>query len=79
MFAGRYKATVVNGTKRSMLTRGTRWESVKLRESKPVIFNGVLKDGNENTANPTLLLLLITAHMELQFMKVVMKIGWKKM
>ena len=54
MFAGRYKATVVNGTKRSMMTRGTSWESVKLRESKPVIFNGVLKDGNENTANPTI-------------------------
>ncbi len=53
MFAGRYKATVVNGTKRSMMTNGTSWESVKLRESEPVIFNGVLKDGNENTANPT--------------------------
>jgi hypothetical protein len=37
-----------------MMTRGTSWESVKLRESKPVIFNGVLKDGNENTANPTI-------------------------
>lgn len=53
MFAGRYKATVVNGTKRSMMTNGTSWESVKLRESSPVVFNGVLKDGNENTANPT--------------------------
>lgn len=53
MFSGRYKATVVNGTKRSMMTSGTSWESVTLRESKPVIFNGVLKDGNENTDNPT--------------------------
>ena len=53
MFAGRYKATVVNGTKRSMMTTGTSWESVKLRESGPVVFNGVLKDGNENSANPT--------------------------
>lgn len=54
MFSGRYKATVVNGTKRSMMTSGTSWESVDLRERKPVIFNGVLKDGNENTDNPTI-------------------------
>jgi len=54
LFSGRFKTTVVNGTKRSMMTSGTSWESVTLRESKPVIFNGVLKDGNENTDNPTL-------------------------
>ncbi len=53
MFSGRYKATVVNGTKREMMTRGTSWESVDLRESGPVVFNGVLEDGNENTDNPT--------------------------
>ena len=53
MFSGRYKATVVNGTKRSMMTSGTSWESVDLRESKPVVFKGVLKDGNENSDNPT--------------------------
>lgn len=53
MLAGRFKATVVNGTKRSMMTTGTSWESVKLRESGPVIFNGVLKDGKENSDNPT--------------------------
>lgn len=53
MFAGRYHATVVNGTKRSMMSSGTSWESVKLREKGPVIFNGVLKDGNEETSNPT--------------------------
>lgn len=53
MFAGRYKATVVNGTKRSMMTSGNSWESVDLREGPPVIFNGVLKDGNQNSANPT--------------------------
>jgi len=53
MFAGRYHATVVNGTKRSMMSNGTSWESVSLREKGPVIFNGVLKDGNEETANPT--------------------------
>ncbi|WP_373720002.1 SusC/RagA family TonB-linked outer membrane protein, partial [Bacteroides heparinolyticus] len=53
MFAGRHKATVVNGTKRTMMITGTSWESVTLRESNPVIFKGVLKDGNENSANPT--------------------------
>jgi len=53
MFSGRYKATVVNGTKRNMMIYGLSWESVKLRESGPVIFDGVLRDGNENTANPT--------------------------
>jgi TonB-linked SusC/RagA family outer membrane protein len=53
MFAGRYKATVVNGTKRQMMSSGFSWESVDLRESGPVIFNGVLQDGNEETANPT--------------------------
>jgi TonB-linked SusC/RagA family outer membrane protein len=53
MFSGRYKATVVNGTKRLMMQYGTSDESVALRESDPVIFNGVLQDGNENTATPT--------------------------
>lgn len=53
LFSGRYKATVVNGTKRSMMGNGTSWESVTLREAPPVIFNGVLKDGNENSDNPT--------------------------
>ncbi len=53
MFTGRFKATVVNGTKRSMMEDGTSWESVDLRERGPVIFNGVLKDGNENSENPT--------------------------
>lgn len=53
VFAGRYDATVVNGTKRIMLGRGTSLESVDLREGPPVIFNGVLKDGNENSKTPT--------------------------
>jgi len=53
MFSGRYKATVVNGTKRLMMSNGLSEESVKLRESDPVVFNGVLQDGNENTTNPT--------------------------
>ena len=53
MFSGRYKATVVNGTKRYMMQEGLSWESVNLRESGPVVFNGVLQDGLENTSNPT--------------------------
>jgi TonB-linked SusC/RagA family outer membrane protein len=53
MFSGRYKATVVNGTKHYMMSEGLSWESVELRESDPVVFDGVLQDGNENTANPT--------------------------
>lgn len=53
LFAGRFGATVVNGTKRLMMTQGISDESVKLRESGPVIFKGVLKDGNENTKEPT--------------------------
>lgn len=53
MFSGRYKATVVNGTKRTMMQYGTSWESVDLREKGPVVFEGVLADGNENTENPT--------------------------
>ncbi len=53
VFAGRLGATVVNGTKRLMMQRGVSWESVDLRESGPVVFNGVLKDGNENSESPT--------------------------
>jgi TonB-linked SusC/RagA family outer membrane protein len=53
MFSGRFKATVVNGTKRLMMQYGLSQESVKLRESGPKVFNGVLQDGNENTDNPT--------------------------
>lgn len=53
MLSGRYKTTVVNGTKRTMMSNGISWESVKLRERGPVVFDGVLQDGNEETANPT--------------------------
>ncbi len=53
LFSGRYKATVVNGTKRLMLSQGTSWESVTMRESEPVVFKGVLRDGNENSKTPT--------------------------
>ncbi len=53
LFSGRHNATVVNGTKRSMLSQGVSWESVTMREGDPVVFKGVLKDGNENTKTPT--------------------------
>ena len=54
LFAGRYKATVVNGTKRSMFTTGNSWESVAYRERGSVVFNGVVRDGNENSKTPTI-------------------------
>ena len=54
VFMGKIKTTVVNGTKRDMMTTGSSWESVKLRESEPVVFEGVLKNGLENTDNPTI-------------------------
>jgi TonB-linked SusC/RagA family outer membrane protein len=53
MFSGKYKADVVNGTKRFMMINGLSWESVKARESGPIVIQGVLQDGNENTPNPT--------------------------
>lgn len=53
MFSGRLKTTVVNGTKRSMMSSGTSMESVEFRKRGPVVFDGVLKDGNENSDTPT--------------------------
>lgn len=53
LFAGRAGATIVNGTKRLMMQQGTSWESVTMRESGPFVFKGVIRDGLENTANPT--------------------------
>ena len=54
MLVGRMGATVVNGTKRDMMGTGSSWESVTLREAPPVVFKGVLKNGLENSANPTI-------------------------
>jgi TonB-linked SusC/RagA family outer membrane protein len=53
MFSGKWKSNVVNGTKRAMFTSGQSWESVTMREKGAVVFTGVLKDGLENTENPT--------------------------
>ncbi len=51
--SGRFGATVVNATKRDMMGTGSSWESVKLREGGPVVFKGVLKNGAEDSVNPT--------------------------
>jgi TonB-linked SusC/RagA family outer membrane protein len=53
LFAGKLGATIVNGSLRDMMARGASWQSVEWREKGPVIFQGVLKDGLENTENPT--------------------------
>ncbi|MDR0657837.1 MAG: SusC/RagA family TonB-linked outer membrane protein [Mediterranea sp.] len=53
MFSGKYKSTVINGTGRYLTQNGLDWRSVERREQGPVILPGVLKDGNENSANPT--------------------------
>ena len=51
--SGRLGATVVNGTMRDMMITGSSWQSVYVREQGPVVFEGVLKDGMENSDNPT--------------------------
>ena len=51
IFAGKLKA-MVNGTKRYMMSSGLSWVC-KGQRTRSVIFNGVLKDGLENTDNPT--------------------------
>ncbi len=53
MLDGRFGATVVNGTKRYMMQYGYSQESVTLRESDPVVFDGVLKDTYQDSATPT--------------------------
>ncbi len=50
---GRLGATVVNGTKRYMMQNGYSQESVDMREAGAVVFNGVIKDGLENSETPT--------------------------
>ena len=52
-FSGMLDATVVNITEHNMMNRGQSWESVEQREGKMKVFNGILKDGKENSDNPT--------------------------
>ena len=51
--SGRFGATVVNGTMRDLMGTGSSWQSVEMREKGPVVFEGVLKDGKQNSDNPT--------------------------
>ena len=51
--SGKLGANVINATYRQMFQQGTSWQSVAARESGPMVFNGVIRDGLENTANPT--------------------------
>ncbi|MBQ9147214.1 MAG: SusC/RagA family TonB-linked outer membrane protein, partial [Rikenellaceae bacterium] len=53
MLSGMAGATVVNGTMRTMMSKGQSWESVRLRENRHYVFEGVLQDGFENSDNPT--------------------------
>ncbi|MBP1641224.1 MAG: SusC/RagA family TonB-linked outer membrane protein [Bacteroidetes bacterium] len=53
LFNGKLGATIVNGTKRLMMTYGTSTESVTLRNRGAVVFNGVLKDGKQDSSTPT--------------------------
>ena len=53
LFDGRLGSTVVNGTKRWMMQQGYSQESIDMRNAGPKVFNGVLKDGLENTETPT--------------------------
>ena len=53
MFQGRYHASVYNATMREMMARGFSPQSVELRQDDATyVFNGVLKDGWENTDTP---------------------------
>ncbi|MDO5664934.1 MAG: SusC/RagA family TonB-linked outer membrane protein [Bacteroidia bacterium] len=60
IFSGKLNTMVVNGTKRYMMQNGLSWESVAAREQGPVVFKGVLRDGLENTDNPTVNTIAVT-------------------
>ena len=76
LFEGRYKATVINGTKRSMMSNGTSWESEIC--GKPVLcFQRCFERREKKTQKilPPTLYQWITAFTVLPFMEVMMKIG----
>lgn len=53
-FSGRMGASVINATKRDMLSTGSSWESVAMRDSNtPLIFHGVIQDGKQDSSHPT--------------------------
>lgn len=51
---GKLGTQVVNGTKRIMMGNGSSLESVAQRTMGPVVFNGVIKDGHQDSATPTI-------------------------
>ena len=52
-FSGMIDATIINLTEYELMNYGLSWQSVEQRESGMKVFTGVLKDGKENTENPT--------------------------
>lgn len=50
---GKLGTQVVNGTQRILLGNGSSMKSVQQREMGAVVFNGVLKDGKQDSAIPT--------------------------
>lgn len=54
LLTGRIKATVANITKWDMMATGSSKESAKMRKmTTPIVFNGVLKNGLQDTDHPT--------------------------
>jgi hypothetical protein len=53
LMSGKLNTQVVNGTKRVMMGNGTSLESVAQRQMGAVVFKGILNDGKQNSANPT--------------------------
>ena len=52
-FSGMLDATIANLTECELMSNGLSFESVDQRESGMKVFTGVLKDGKENSPNPT--------------------------
>lgn len=50
---GKLGTQVVNGTQRILFANGANLQSLAQREMNPVVFDGVLKDGKQESANPT--------------------------
>ena len=53
LLTGKIGTQVVNGTKRTMFGNGSSIESIAQRQMGAVVFNGVIKDGKQESANPT--------------------------
>jgi TonB-linked SusC/RagA family outer membrane protein len=53
LLSAKINTQVVNGTKRTLMGAGMSQESVTLRQRGAIVFNGVIKDGKENSTTPT--------------------------